>query len=224
MRIGWNQTADTRIVGVVRDAKCTGIRDDPAPYWFIPYSQLPPDRWPRMTLHLRITTAAETVVHGIRNELKTAGAPVATTRIETIESAIRQSTGNERLVGALAGFVALFVALLAGLGIYALVSQSVVRRTREIGVRIALGASHRGIRWLLVGDTGFLVVVGSMIGLAIALAWNRLLSSFLFGVSPGDPIVIATSILVVAVTAAGAAYVPARRASRCNPVSALRCQ
>jgi predicted permease len=223
MRIGWNRTADTRIVGVVRNAKYSGIREDPVPYWYIPYSQLPADRWPRMTLHLRITTPAEAVVNEIRNELKRAAAPIATTKIETIESTIRQNAANERLAGLLAAFSALFAAVLTALGIYALVSQSVVRRTREIGVRIALGADRVRIEWLLVGEVGFLIVVGSIIGVTIALLWKGALTSFLFDTYPVDPSVIAGAVLVVAATAAGAALGPARRASRCDIVAALRC-
>ncbi len=122
----------------------------------------------------------------------------------------------------LSGFFGILALLLAGIGIYGMLSFAVTRRTREIGIRMALGAQREAVLWLVLRDAGLLVLAGAAMGIPAALASGRLVKAFLYGISPQDPLTIVLGSIVLAGAAALACLIPARRATRVDPMVALR--
>jgi ABC-type antimicrobial peptide transport system permease subunit len=146
------------------------------------------------------------------------------TGIATIEQQVEMSLVRERMLALLATFFAALALLLACIGLYGVMAYRVVRRTREIGIRIAIGARQRSVVWMMVRETLLLVTIGAALGTLASLGVNRFIAAQLFGVTPRDPaaIVVALSILGCVTLIAG--YVPARHTSRIDPVKALRAQ
>jgi ABC-type antimicrobial peptide transport system permease subunit len=142
--------------------------------------------------------------------------------VRTLSEQIERSLRQERLLGQLTGFFGLLALLLASIGLYGVLAYSVSQRTGEIGIRMALGAPRLEVMWMVLRDAMGWVGVGVAIGLVVALGTGRLVSSLLFGLAPADPatILFATAALVLVASVAG--YWPARRASRLDPVRALR--
>jgi ABC-type antimicrobial peptide transport system permease subunit len=137
---------------------------------------------------------------------------------------IRDTLVQDRLLAALSGGFGGVAALLTMVGLYGLVAYSVTRRTGEIGIRMALGATRRDVARLLLGETGALLAIGAVCGMALAVAGGRAAAALLFHVAPHDPASLAAAVGLLAVIAAGATYVPARRATRIEPVVALRAE
>ena len=143
-------------------------------------------------------------------------------RIDTVDQQIADVLVQERLVTTVSGVFGVLSLALASLGLYGLISYTVARRTNEIGIRVALGASQRSVLGATLGESLALVAAGAAIGLPAALVLTRLIAARLFGVSPGDPLTIAgVLVLLVAVTML-AGLIPARRAARIDPLRALR--
>jgi ABC-type antimicrobial peptide transport system permease subunit len=142
--------------------------------------------------------------------------------LRTVGEVIEATTVRERLVSRLTSAFAVIALLLAAIGIYGTLSYAVARRTREIGVRMALGARVMDVVRLFLTEAGWMVGAGVVVGCAVALATTRLLASLLFGLSPTDPGTFAMAVLVLAGTAALAAWLPSRRAARVAPAVALR--
>ncbi|MGH9762521.1 MAG: FtsX-like permease family protein, partial [Blastocatellia bacterium] len=142
--------------------------------------------------------------------------------VRTLRVQVDDSLSEQRLIATLCSFFGLFALALACIGLYGVVSYSVARRTSEIGVRIALGASRPDVIWLVVRETILMVGTGAAIGLAISLMFSKVLTAVIFNLGPRDPIAFAAATLLLALTALIAGYIPARRASRVDPLSALR--
>jgi ABC-type antimicrobial peptide transport system permease subunit len=142
--------------------------------------------------------------------------------LRTMPEEIRLNTFEDRMITTLAGTFALLATLLASIGLYGVLAYSVTQRTREIGVRMALGANGGAVRLLVLRQVGLMVAVGGVFGLAGALALSRAARSMLYQMSGADPAVMATSVVTLALVALAAGYVPALRASRVDPVQALR--
>jgi ABC-type antimicrobial peptide transport system permease subunit len=142
--------------------------------------------------------------------------------LRTLEEQVSNSMLNDRLVAVLSVSLALLAALLAALGLYGVLAYLVARRTREIGIRIALGGEHVDILWLVVGQGGRLTVVGGAIGIVAALVAMRWVASLLYGVTTHDPLTFVGVVVQLAIVSGIACYIPARRAMRVNPMVALR--
>jgi len=142
--------------------------------------------------------------------------------IHTVGELVDDSLVRDRLIAKLASFFGALALVLASIGLYGVMSYAVARRTNEIGVRMALGASRGNVLWLVLRETLVMVAIGIAIGLPAALAASRLISNRLFGLSPNDPLTIAFAALALIVVAAVAGLIPARRASRVDPIVALR--
>jgi ABC-type antimicrobial peptide transport system permease subunit len=142
--------------------------------------------------------------------------------IKTFADHIDESLIRERLITLLSSFFSLIALLLAALGLYGVMANAVARRTREIGVRMALGAQARNVLWLVLRETLFLVAIGIAIGLPVALAATRLIKGFLFSLSANDPLTIALAVSLMLAVAALAGYLPARRATKIDPMMVLR--
>jgi putative ABC transport system permease protein len=145
-------------------------------------------------------------------------------RVVTMSEQARVALSRERLLSILASFFGALALLLASVGLYGVVAYGVVRRTREIGIRLAIGATRRSVIRLIVGETMTVVACGVLLGVVAAAAASRLVRNQLFGVSPGDSLAIAAAVAVLLAVAVVATGLPARRAARVDPVTALRCE
>lgn len=174
---------------------------------------------------LLIRTSASRVVIGpeVRRLLDSMGHEYVL-GMKTLKQADDQALLNERMTAAIAEVFGVLALLLAAVGLYGLMAFAVARRTREIGIRVALGAPQRRVLWMVLGQTIRLVGVGVAIGIPCALAANRLVAHLLFGVSPEDPLTLAVVSLALLATGAAAGFVPARRATKVDPMVALRCE
>ena len=144
------------------------------------------------------------------------------TDVATLDQAARELVAQHRMVMVLLSAFAGLALVLSAMGIYSVLSYSIAQRTREIGVRMALGAGRAGVLWLVIGNGAGLAVLGIAIGIASALALTRLMTHLLFGVGATDPATFGAVALVLAVTSLLASYIPARRAMKVDPIEALR--
>jgi predicted permease len=207
------------VVGVVKDAKHVDLREAPAPMLYVPFAQ-----HPRPLRELEVRTAGDptAVVSVLRRELAGVDPRVPVLGPLSLRERVDASIAGERLIAKLsAGFGALALGL-ASIGLYGVMAYVVARRTAEIGIRMALGARRADVRRLVLRDTLALVLGGMLIGLPAALAAGRLLSSQLYGLTWRDPFAIMAGLSMLSAAALAAAYLPARRAARVDPLVALR--
>jgi ABC-type antimicrobial peptide transport system permease subunit len=206
------------IVGVVRNARIFDIHNAKTPVIFLSYLQYPP-LWGNLIV--RTGEPPEALAKTIGHEIDSLGHEYAI-NTKTISQVISQELMEERVIAMLSGFFAALALLLASIGLYGLMSYTVTRRTREIGIRVAVGAQRQNVLWLVLRETLTLALLGIVIGIPSALAATRLIAKMLFGLSPSDlPTITAVSLLLLLV-ALLAGYLPARRASTIDPIVALR--
>jgi len=206
------------IVGIARNARIFDIRDATTPVLFFSTLQYPSD-WG--SLIVRTKGSPEALEKTIGQEVESLGHEYVL-RTRTVAQTIDAELVEERVTAMLSGFFAALALLLASIGLYGLMSYAVTRRTRELGIRVALGAQRENVLWIVLRDTLALAIVGLAIGIPCAIAACRLISSMLFGLSPNDlPTIIVVSLLLLLV-ALFAGYLPARRASTIDPIVALR--
>ena len=146
------------------------------------------------------------------------------TSLRTMEDYLSESVSQRRFNAILLGAFAILALILAAVGLYGVISYSVLHRTHEIGIRIALGAKRRDVFKLVIGQGMLLALIGVAIGLGAAFALTRLMSGMLYGISPTDPLTFAGIALLLIAVALLACYVPARRATKVDPMVALRCE
>jgi len=208
------------IVGVARDARIFRVREAAAPVLYIPCLQHP--RWADWSgVFVRTNEDPENVATVVRKEIESLGHEYVL-RTKTVEQVTGQLLVSERVNAMLCSFFAGLALLLASIGLYGLMSYGVTRRTREIGVRVALGAQQKSVLWMILRETLALTLLGIAIGIPSGLAASRLIASMLFGLSPNDLSTIVTACLLLLVVAFFAGYLPARRASYIDPILALR--
>jgi putative ABC transport system permease protein len=208
------------IVGVVRDSKYTGVRDEIPRQVFFPVYE---DRTPgAIVVYLRTTGDPSAAFGAAQRTVRELDASVPVYNLRTLERQIDRSLLVERFIATLSTAFGALATLLAVIGLYGVMAYTVARRTREIGVRMALGAVQGDVVWLVMREA--LVLVGTGMGLGLAIAWgvNRVVGNQLYGISATDPATIAGAVALLGVVAALAGYIPARRATRVNPVLALR--
>ena len=207
------------IVGVVKNSAYVALKDDPYPTMY--YSASQTDTGPATQLMIRSSlpvTATTASITGALAELD----PRITVRYTVVPTMIRDTLAQERLLAALSGGFGLLAAVLTMVGLYGLIAYSVSRRSREIGVRLALGAPRASILRLVLREAGVLLALGVPVGAAVAMAGGRTASSLLFRVRPYDVATLLASIVILSAVAFAASYLPARRAARIEPVAALR--
>jgi predicted permease len=219
-RITLENYKDLEIVGVVADAKYRSLWEAAPQTAYIPYSQY--DSLGGRRLCVRAAGDAGAIVAAIRREARSLDPNLPVFNVKTFADQINESVIRERLVAMLSSFFGLFALLLASLGLYGVMAYAVARRTREIGIRMALGARPRAVLWLAMRETLLLVFIGIVVGLPVALAASRLTEGMLFGLAPNDPLTVALAALAMIASAALAGYLPARRAARVDPMVALR--
>jgi putative ABC transport system permease protein len=209
------------IVGVVRDAKYSSLRDESSPFVFIPWSQggVP---GPLTSFELRAGGGAPTaLISGVKSAIAGINRDVSI-EFKTLSAKVDSSIEREALLATLSGFFGGLSLMLAMIGLYGVMSYNVARRQNEIGIRIALGAEPRRVLRMVMGELALLIGIGLTVGVVAALAATRLVASFLYGVTPNDPFTLALAVVLMAGAAALAGYFPARRASRLQPLIALR--
>jgi predicted permease len=207
------------VVGVVRNGKYRSLSEDPLPFLYVPFSQQ--YRSP-MTLHVRAAGDLQPLVPLLRNEVKALAPGLPIMNHTTLEEAVSVALLPHQIGAALLGVLGGLAAMLAVLGLYGVLAYSVTQRTREFGIRGALGAARRQLVVQVVSEGMLLAGVGTAIGLILAAAVTRLVRGFLFGVSPLDPAAFGGMTLLVAGVTLLASYLPARRATRVSPMEALR--
>jgi ABC-type antimicrobial peptide transport system permease subunit len=213
---GEEKSSGWEIVGIVADAKYDKLRRDVTPTTYIPNSG------GSVTFALRTQTEPEKFVPQIRAIVSQIDTNLPVYNVRTVSQQIDRQILKERLIARLSGFFGVLALFLACIGLYGLVSYEVARRTREIGIRTALGAEKREVLRLVLSQGMRLTLVGTVVGIGLALGLTRYTTDLLYGVKAADPATfLAVTGLLLGVTLA-ASYVPARRATRVDPVVALR--
>jgi predicted permease len=208
------------IVGVSRDAKHANLREAAPPTLFIPLRQQ--KTVDQLYLYLRTTTPPEQTFAIVRQAMKQIDPGLAVDAMRTMDDQIETTLSNERMIELLAISFGLLATVLAGIGLYGVLAYSTAQRTKEIGIRIALGSSRFGVTRLVLADVLRLAGIGIVVAVPCSAMLGRLLRSQLFGVSTADPFTLGAVVLLIAVVALVAAIVPARRASSVDPTTALR--
>ena len=214
----------TQIVGVVKDAKADSVREQTARTFYVPLLQ-DPGSWRETTFQVRTIGDPRTIVGPIRHEVQAIEPNLALFRVRTLATQVDESLGRERLVTTLASLFGVLALLLAGAGLFGILSYSVTQRTHEIGIRMALGAERRRVLTMIIKHGIMLTVIGLGLGLAAAFIATRYLASLdaiLYGVTPRDPLTYAIAAAALMLVAALACLLPARRATRVDPLVALR--
>jgi predicted permease len=213
------------IVGVVRDSHFTSVRDDTPPTVYQTFLQARTGRG-QMALYVQAERSPAAVLSQVRQAVQDIDRDLPLFAIHTLAEEMGAVLVRDRLIATLSTVFSALALLLACVGLYGLLSFSVVQRSAEMGIRMALGANRADVVWTVMREALLLVAAGVIIGVPVALALGRLasnrISGLLFGLQPTDPFTIAAATLMLAVIAAGAGYMPARRASRVEPMVALR--
>jgi len=215
------RSGEIEIIGVVKDAKYKDLRETVRPMFYLPFSQSGTG-YGQMTLVVRTAGNPSLIAAAVRREARALDPAMPMFQAESLAAQVDASLAQERLVATLSSVFGLLALLLACVGLYGVMAYDVARRTHEIGVRMALGASARRVVQLALGETLRLAGIGAVIGLGAALAATRLVKSLLFGLQPHDPLTIGLAVVVILAVATVAGYLPARRASRVDPMVALR--
>jgi predicted permease len=219
-RIGLDEVPDMTIVGVVKDAQYINLRESLRRHLYVPTTQ--DATLTNLTLHVKTSADPNIVAEQLRAQLKALDPHLPLYNIKTLSTEIDESLIQERLVTWLSTAFGLLATLLTALGLYGVLTFSVARRTREIGIRVALGAQRGDVFRLIMIRGVILVAIGVAIGLGASFAFSRLLSSLLFGVTPNNAAtLVGVSVGLIAV-ALLACYIPARRATKVDPLVALR--
>jgi predicted permease len=219
-RIGVGMAGDTILIGVVKDAKLNNLREETAHVMYLPFLQSGPPR--RMTFAVRTAVQPMSLLTTLRRELEAYDSRLPLFGFTTQKDIVDKSLAQERLFAALSSLFGVLALALAAIGLYGVLSYSILQRTREIGLRIALGAQTRSVLGLMLGQGLKMVTVGLMAGLTAAVALTRLIASRLYGITPTDPLVLAVVPGLLLAVAVFACWLPARRAAKVDPMQALR--
>jgi putative ABC transport system permease protein len=211
---------DMEVVGVVKDTKYTNLRDEIPPQAFVPYM---PSRFVgNMTVYVRTTGEPTALMNSIRSKVRDIDANLPIYDMRTTDDQIANSLAAERMIASLSTVFGFLATILAAVGLYGLMAYNVVQRTREIGIRMALGAAQTDVVWMVMRDVLLLVGVGVAVGIPASLGLARIVQSQLYGLSAHDPWTLMLATGGLAAIAAAAGYIPAARASRLDPTAALR--
>lgn len=213
-------TPTYEIVGLVKNTKYLDLREEPRAIVYVVAAQDDrPDQYAQFLIRSHL--ASSSLLPGVKRVVGEVSPDIAI-EFHVLTTQIRESLMKERLMATLSGFFGFLAALLATVGLYGVISYTVARRTNEIGIRMALGAQRGNVVGLIMREAGLLLAIGIAIGAALSLAAARTAASLLFGLKPHDPLTILVAIVGLAAVAAAASFLPAHRASRLDPMAALR--
>jgi len=222
-KFGWygdgQNRAQFEIVGVVKDSKYGILREQIPRTAYLDCFQMPLGG---MTFGVRTSVKPSAVISQIPNEIRAVDPSLQAGNFTTLKEHVDNSLGHERLMATLSSLFAGLAVLLACVGLYGVMAYAVARRTNEIGIRMALGAGRAQIVGTILKESALLILAGVALGLPLAIAAARLISSRLYGLKPADPVTIAAAIILLTAVAALAGYIPARRATKVDPLVALR--
>lgn len=213
------RSQDIEVIGVVRDAKYQSLDETPMAMAYYPHAQ----RFNYLNnFEVSISGAPDTVIPAVRQAIKEVNRNLPIDEVVTMSEHLDRSLTQQRLIAWLSAFFGLTALLLACIGLYGILSYAVARRTNEIGIRLALGAQRGNVVWLVLREALGLVAGGIVVGLLAAVFATKLADSLLFGLKPNDPLNLALAALLLLAVATLAGYLPARRATRVDPMMALR--
>jgi len=215
-----NTKIDMEIAGVVKDIKYTSLRDEIPIQMFIPY--MANDYVGGMTVYLRTSVDPAQILTAARGKVRTLDSNLPLYGARTVDQQISNSLVVERLIASLSAVFGFLATLLAVFGLYGVMAYTVARRTREIGIRMALGALGQHVIWMVMREVLALALIGVICGLAAAFALARLVQTQLFGITGYDPMTLSLAAGGLVAVACAAGYLPALRASRVDAMQALR--
>ena len=211
---------DIEIVGVVKDSKYGGLREEAQRMVYLPFSQ--GLLFGGMVLHVKASTDAVSLVGVIRKQVAEVDRNVPIFNAHVLQDDIERSLTQERMVATLSGLFGTLALMLSAVGLYGVMAYAVGQRTREIGIRMALGATTSKVLWSVLQEAGLLVILGVCVGVPVAIAASRLVASMLYGVSATDPVSMTSAAALLGAVGLLSAWIPARRASKVDPMVALR--
>jgi putative ABC transport system permease protein len=217
---GLNDTMNIEIVGLIRDAKYSDVKQPTPPQFFMPTVR--DTSLGSLTFYVRTAGDYIQVLRTIPALMKKLDPNLPVENLKTMPQQVRESVFLDRMIGTLSAAFAALATLLAAVGLYGVLAYSVAQRTREIGVRMALGADGRRVRKMVLVQVGLMTLIGGLIGIGGALALGRAAKSLLFELQGTDPVVMGLAAAVLTAVALGAGYLPALKASRVDPMQALR--
>ena len=217
---GDKEGLDTQIVGLVQNAKYSEVKREVPPLFFRPYRQ--DDRLGNITFYVRTSLDPEQFLPNVPKVVAKLDANLPVEDLRTMPQQIRQNVFLDRMISVLSAAFAGLATLLAAIGLYGVLAYTVSQRTREIGLRMALGAAPSRVRGMVLRQVGVMTIVGGVIGLTAAIWLGRLAQSLLFEMKGYDPVVLVSAAAALTVVALGAGFVPAHRASQVDPMQALR--
>jgi predicted permease len=221
-RFGVGRASETNIeiVGVVKDVRSLQLRQTAARFAYLPYQQ--DESVTQLTFYVRASGEEAAAAGAIRQAVRRIDPNLPVFDLKSMETQVAESLFVERMVAGLSVAFGALATLLAAIGLYGVMSYAVARRTREIGIRMALGAERGRVLWLVLKEVALLAVIGVTAGLLIAFYVGRQVESQLFGLSPTDPASLAGAVGLLLTVALLAGFIPARRATRIDPLVALR--
>jgi predicted permease len=217
---GPNAKLDIEIVGLVKDAKYSEVKREIQPVFFMPYRQ--DENVGGITFYARTRLTEDALLQAIPRLVAALDPNLPVEDLQTMDTQVRQNIGVDRMISILSASFAVIATLLAAIGLYGVLAYTVAQRTREFGLRMALGADAGRVRRLVLGRVGWMTLVGGLVGLGGAVAIAMKAAEMLFELKAYDPVVLAASTGLLALVAFSAGLIPAIRASRVNPLTALR--
>ncbi len=210
-----------RVVGIAGDIKYLNLRDATPPELYIPYTQKQ-GRIPSLTFAIKTGLNVDSLYPEFRAALHSVASDAPVSRVRMMEQQLADSIGQERMMASLSIFFGLLALLLTAIGLHGILAYAVIRRTGEIGIRMALGAARRNVAWLIVSETAGFVAAGVAIGVVAVLGLSKLAANLLYGVRPNDPGNLVLALVALIAIAIGSALAPTLRAVRLDPTKALR--
>jgi ABC-type antimicrobial peptide transport system permease subunit len=220
MRVGGGRELDIEIVGLTQDAKYSEVKREIPPVFATPFRQ--DADLGSINFYVRTTLDERQLLSTISGVIRRLDPDLPANDMRTMDAQIRENVFLDRFISSMSAAFAGLATLLAAVGLYGVLTYTVAQRTREIGLRMALGANAAKVRGMVLGQVARMTFVGGVIGLAAALALGRWAQSLLFEIRGHDPVVLAGAACLLAIVALGAGFVPAYRASRLDPIRALR--
>ena len=220
--IGGNKATAYQVVGIARNARTNGLRGNVAPRFYTPATQPHGDNVKRANFLIRTAGETTPVLTAVRRVFQQVDASLPILYARSIEEQMAPSTATERTTAQVAVVFGCVALALAAVGLFGVLSYGMARRRSEIAIRIALGAQPGCVITMVLRETGTLVIAGLALGAGLTYAASRFLASLLYGVAPQDPLTLTLAIALLLLVALSAVYLPARRASRLDPMSALR--